>query len=128
MINIITGNYAYWFILLLVAIGFYGMIFKRHFVKKVIGMNILQVAIIMFYLASAARWNATVPVKTEQVAVQNYFQYINPLPHILMLTAIVVGVATNGVAYALLITIYKRYGTLDENELLKKMQAEEEDE
>jgi multicomponent Na+:H+ antiporter subunit C len=93
-------------------------------VKKLIGMVIFQVAIIMFYLSSAVKWNGTIPVIDPNLGVADTSRYINPLQHCLMLTAIVVGVATSGVAYALVITIYRRFKTLDEKELLDRMKED----
>lgn len=128
MSKYILGNYAYWMVLLLLSVGLYGMMFKSNLVKKVIGMNILQVAIIMFYLVAGSKPGGTVPVKDDRVDVAQEMRYVNPLPHTLMLTAIVVGVATNGVAYALLITIFQRYRTLEEKVLQNKMAKEKDDE
>ncbi len=115
------GHYAYWFIIGLLLIGFYAIIFKRNLVKQVIGLSIFQTSIILFWVASAVKWNATVPIYDPAFPLEETANYINPLPHTLMLTAIVVGVATLGVAFALLITIYKHYKTLDEEELIKEM-------
>ncbi|HKI82327.1 MAG TPA: cation:proton antiporter subunit C, partial [Pseudodesulfovibrio sp.] len=98
---------------------------KRNLVKKLIGLNILQSSVILIYVASATKLNATVPVVEAEHGAEHVAahaaDFINPLQHTLMLTAIVVGVATTGVAFALLITIWRRYGTLDEAELLQKM-------
>ena len=122
MLDFIIGHYAYWFILVLLVIGLYGMIIKKNLVKKVIGMSIFQISIILFFIASSAKWNATVPILENSEQAVNAARYINPLPHTLMLTAIVVGVATSGVAFALIIRIYRRYRTLDETILLKNME------
>ena len=124
MLETLAGHYAYWFIMLLLGIGLYGMIFKNNLVKKIIGMSIFQVSIILFFVASASKWNATVPVLEYGIQGEALVQYINPLPHTLMLTAIVVGVAISGVAFALIIRIYRQYRTLDENTLLKYMKLE----
>ena len=121
MIKFMLGHYAYWFILALLVIGLYGMIIKNNIVKKVIGMSIFQVAVILFFIASSSKWMATVPILNHLDHAAEAARYINPLPHTLMLTAIVVGVATNGVAFALIISIYRRYRTLDETSLLEKM-------
>jgi len=126
MIDFFLGHYAYWFIFALLTIGLYGMILKRNLVKKIIGMSIFQVAVILFYIASSSKWMATVPVLEHSAGAVETAKYINPLPHTLMLTAIVVGVATSGVAFALVIMIYRRYRTLDEPELLKRMKEENE--
>ena len=127
MFDVLAGHYAYWFILVLLIIGLYGMIFKKNLVKKVIGMAIFQVAIILFFVASASKWNATVPVLDHGQQEGAMVPYINPLPHTLMLTAIVVGVATTGVAFALVISIYKRYKTLEEPKLLERMKKDNDD-
>ena len=128
----LLGHYAYIAVALLLVIGLYAILTKRNLVKKLIGLNILQAAIILIWVASATREGATVPVLEAahdaaggaEHAIEAA-HYINPLPHTLMLTAIVVGVATTGVAFALLISIYRRYGTLDEDELLRRMQQGE---
>jgi len=119
--DFLVGHYFYWFVFLLMAIGLYGIVLKRNLIKKVIGMSIFQVAIILFFVASASKWGATVPVLDPKLGAADTAKYINPLPHCLMLTAIVVGVATSGVAFALIISIWRRFKTLDESELLEKM-------
>jgi multicomponent Na+:H+ antiporter subunit C len=124
MMDFFLGHYAYWFILILLVIGLYGMILKKNLIKKVIGMAIFQAAIIMFFIAGSSKWAATVPVLDPSRGAADPAQYINPLPHTLMLTAIVVGVATSGVAFALIIMIYRRYHTLDESTLIQKMKSD----
>ncbi len=109
----------------LLVIGLYAILTKQNLMKKLIGLNIVQAAIILIWVAAATKEDATVPVLDSPghgaQPVVEAADYLNPLPHTLMLTAIVVGVATTGVAFALLISIYRRYGTLDEPELLDKM-------
>lgn len=126
IIDFILGHYAYWFTFILMMIGLYGMMMKKNLVKKLIGMNIFQVSIIIFYVSTAVKWGGTVPVLDPNISVANTANYINPLPHCLMLTAIVVGVATTGVAFALVISIFKRYKTLDESVLLERMKKDNE--
>lgn len=121
MTSYFIGHAAYYFIIVLLLIGMWGMLFKKNLLKKLIGMNILQSSIILFYVVSASKYNATVPVLDPRLGTIDSSQYINPLPHTLMLTAIVVSVATTGVALALLIVIYRKFGTLNEDELLEKM-------
>jgi multicomponent Na+:H+ antiporter subunit C len=99
------------------------MIFKTTLAKKLIGMTIFQVSIIMFYVASAVKWSATVPVLDDAIGVADAASYISPLQHCLMLTAIVVGVATSGVAFSLVIAIYRHYKTLDESLLIERMKS-----
>jgi len=125
MVDFFLGHYAYWFMFALMTLGLWGMIFKRNLVKKLIGMTIFQVSVIIFYIATSSKWGATVPVLDPALGVADTAKYIDPLPHTLMLTAIVVGVATSGVAFALVISIYKRYKTLDENQLYQKLTKEE---
>lgn len=122
MLDFFMGHYAYWFTMILLAIGLYGMLIKKNLVKKTIGLSIFQVGVILFFVSVAMKRGATVPVKTDNLPVSDVANYMNALPHTLMLTAIVVGVATLGVAYALIIKIYNRYETLDEEELLDKIQ------
>lgn len=122
MIEFFVGHYAYWFTITILAVGLYGMLMKKNLVKKVIGLSIFQAGVILFFVSVAAKHGATVPVRDYDLPVSEVANYMNPLPHTLMLTAIVVGVATLGVAFALLIAIYNRYGTLNEQELLDRIQ------
>ncbi|WP_020402393.1 cation:proton antiporter subunit C [Gracilimonas tropica] len=122
MLDFFMGHYAYWFTIILLAIGLYGMLIKKNLVKKIIGLSIFQAGVILFFVSVAMKNGATVPVKADNLPVSEVSNYLNALPHTLMLTAIVVGVATLGVAFALMINIYNRYGTLNEEELLDKIQ------
>ena len=115
------GHLQYWLSAALLLIGLYGMLAKPHFVRKLMAMNILQVAVIMFFISLAAKSGATPPIALEGAEPLVGVSYVNPLPHALMLTAIVVSVSTTGVALALLIRIHLRYGTLNEVELLEKL-------
>ncbi len=122
MLDFVLGHYAYWFVIVLLTIGLYGMLLKRNLVKKLIGMTIFQTSILIFWVAGSSKWDATVPVLDPAIPHSETANYINPLPHTLMLTAIVVGVATLGVALALLISVYRNYRTLDEDVLIDRMQ------
>ncbi len=117
------GKYNYWISIVLMMIGFYAMIGKRNLVKKLVGMNIFQTAIILYFVSTAAKKGATIPIVEhgpgETIHAIHAAQYVNPLPHVLMLTAIVVMVSTFGVALALIIMIYHRYQTLEEDEILE---------
>jgi multicomponent Na+:H+ antiporter subunit C len=115
-----VNDYTYLMTGSLLAIGLYGMIGKRNLIKKLIGMNIFQTAIFLFFIQGATKLKATVPVFDAQFG-RAATDYINPLPHVLILTAIVVSVATTGVALALLISIYRRYRSLDEETILERM-------
>jgi multicomponent Na+:H+ antiporter subunit C len=119
----IFSKYNYWIYITLMMVGFYAIIGKRNLVKKLVGMNIFQTALILYFVSTAAKKGATIPIVAhghgEAVHVIHAAQYVNPLPHVLMLTAIVVMVSTFGVALALIVMIYRRYKTLEEDEILK---------
>jgi multicomponent Na+:H+ antiporter subunit C len=120
--DFLIGHYSYWLTIALICVGLYGILFKRSLVKKMIGLSILQSAIILFWVSIATKWGATVPVRDPSISTVEVANYLNPLPHTLMLTAIVVGVATLGVGFSLMIAIWNRYKTLDETEILNKIQ------
>jgi len=127
MLDFIVSKYNYWMYIVLMMLGFYAMIGKRNLVKKIIGMNIFQTAIILFFVSTACKWGgATLPILQHAHGHAGHMEhavevahYINPLPHVLMLTAIVVSIATLGVALAIVIMIYRKYNTLEEDEILK---------
>jgi multicomponent Na+:H+ antiporter subunit C len=124
MIEYIVSKHSYWFYVILIMIGFYGMMVKNNLMKKLIGMNIFQWSIILFFISIGAKKGATIPIiETHGVLTHAVMaaDYINPLPHVLMLTAIVVAVATTGIALALLIIIYQKYGTLEEDEIIEAL-------
>ena len=114
MIEIFFEKYIYWFSILLMMIGLYAMIEKGNLIKKIIGMNIFQTAVFLFYISIAKVEGGTAPILWKKADL-----YANPLPHVLILTAIVVSVSVTAVALALVLRIYKAYGTIEEEELLK---------
>ncbi len=124
----ILSDYNYWIYILLMMIGLYAMLGKNNLVKKVIGMSIFQTAIIVFYVSIGAKEHASIPIIAnghghEAVeAVIDVAHYANPLPHVLMLTAIVVSVGTLGVALAICLGIYRRYNSLEEDEIQEQLQ------
>jgi len=120
----IIAKYNYWIYVVLMMIGFYAMIGKNNLVKKLLGMNIFQTAIILMFISAGVKTGGHIPVLDKQAALEhgvNSALINNPVPHVLMLTAIVVSVSVTGVALALMQRIYRRYGTLEENEILEKM-------
>ena len=121
MEDTVFGHLHYWLSTALLLIGLYGMLVNPNLVKKLMAMNILQVAVITFFISIAAKSGAAPPIAVDGDGTLTSLSYVNPLPHALMLTAIVVSVSTTGVALALLIRIYRRYGTLNEGELLEKL-------
>ena len=102
--------------------GFYIMVTHHNLVKKLIGMYIVQTSVIFFLVAISAKTGATVPILLSGTDPVQAATYTNPLPHVLTLTAIVVQVATLGVSLALVAAIYRKYGSLDENEILKRLE------
>jgi multicomponent Na+:H+ antiporter subunit C len=100
------------------------MMMKRNYLKKCLGMGILQMSVIMFWILVAFKEGATLPVYHPAIGVDDPDLYLNPLPHTLMLTAIVVAVVMLGVSFALVVAVYRNYGTLDERELLERMREE----
>jgi len=120
-VEALLDHYPYYLSTILLAIGLWGMFAKRNLMKKLIGMTVFQVAIILLFISTSAKIDGTFPALLAHSGAPDPALYVNPLPHVLMLTAIVVMVATSGVALAILLLIYRRYQTLDETELLKRM-------
>ena len=108
----------YMLALILFGISIYGMIVCGNYLKKLMCMNMMQVAIIFFFLTFGQKEGATLPVAMNQIS--SVDAYINPLPHALMLTAIVVSLGTTGVGLALLMRIKDIYGTSEEDEITGK--------
>ena len=113
-------RYVYFMIVILLVIGLYGMLGKRNLLKKVIGMNIFQTAIFLFFIEGSTKLGGTVPVITPQFGTDPA-KYVNPLPHVLILTGIVVALSLTGVALAFLIRIRRTYHSLDEKFIMKEM-------
>ena len=129
ILELIIARGNFWAYILLMMIGLYAMIAKRNFVKKIIGMNIFQTSVILFYISTAYKRGASIPIIAGggghgAHGAVHAADYINPLPHVLMLTAIVVSVATLGVALALAIRVYKEYGSLEEDEINRQLRME----
>ena len=102
--------------------GFYIMVTRYNLIKKLIGMYLVQTSVIFFLVSISAKKEATVPVLMSTTDPVQAAIYVNPLPHVLTLTAIVVGVATLGVGLALCAAIYRKYGSLDEEDILEKIE------
>ena len=112
----LIGLWNYWAVIVLMMIGLYIMISRGNLVKKIMGMNIFQVSVIMLYVSMGKVRGGTAPILQE--GLENVV-YSNPLPHVLMLTAIVVGVATTAVGLALAVRIKEAYGTVEEDEIVQ---------
>jgi len=124
IIDIVHAEYNYWIYTALMMIGFYAMIAKKNLIKKIIGANIFQTAIFLFYISLADITGGTAPIIWEG---HEDVIYTNPVPHCLILTAIVVSVSTTAVALALIIRIYREYGSIEEDVILaarKSLQPE----
>lgn len=113
------GLYNYWVVIFLMMTGLYVVIARGNFVKKIIGLNIFQVSVIMFYVSMGKVRGGTAPIEAAGFEI-----YSNPLPHVLMLTAIVVGVATTALALAIIVRIREAYGTIEEDEI-REIEREE---
>ncbi len=124
MVELLADRYWYVLVLLLLAIGLYGMFALRNLAKKVIGMTIFTTAIYLFFIEGSVVEGGTAPVLDPAVGLDPG-RYVDPLPHLLILTAIVVGVAIVGVALALLVRIYRTHGTLDEDVVIDRLGREE---
>ncbi len=117
----VSGLWVYWLIIVLMMVGLYIVIARDNLVKKVMGLNIFQAAAILFYVSMAKVEGGTAPIVPQDAGhgaghEGHEILYSNPLPHVLMLTAIVVGVATTALALALAVRIHREYGTSEEDE------------
>lgn len=113
--------YNYWVVIFLMMAGFYTLIASNHLIKKIIGLNIFQTSVFMLYISMGKVAGGTAPIAAEGIET-----YSNPLPHVLILTAIVVGIATTSLALALVIRIKESYDTVQENEILELDQISDE--
>ena len=110
--SMILGLYNYWIVIVLMMIGFYIIIAHGHLIKKIVGLNIFQTSVFIFYISLGKVEGGTAPIWQENITL-----YSNPLPHVLILTAIVVGIATTALGLALTIRLKEAYGTIDEDEI-----------
>jgi multicomponent Na+:H+ antiporter subunit C len=106
------GHFNYWVVVVLVMTGLYVVMANANLVKKVLGLNIFQAAVFILYISAGKLEGGTAPILAE-----GFSRYANPLPHVLILTAIVVGVATTALALALVVRIHDAYGTIEEDEI-----------
>ncbi len=125
----VLGLFNYWVVIFLMMVGFYALISRGNLVKKVIGLNIFQTSVIIFYVSTGKIAGGTAPIlmgDDHGVAEAGAeVLYSNPLPHVLMLTAIVVGVATMAMALALVVRIRETYGTIEDDEIQEQVLADE---
>jgi len=108
----LLGLYNYWMVVVLMMTSFYVVISSGNLVKKVIGLNIFQTSVFILYITVGKLEGGSAPIVAEGVT-----RYSNPLPHVLILTAIVVGIATTALALALVVRIHRAYGTIEERDI-----------
>ena len=109
------GHYSYFVTVLLMVAGLYVTIARGNLVKKLIGLSIFQTSVYLLYIAPGKLIGATAPIVAK-----GYESYSNPLPHVLILTAIVVGVATIALGLAIVVRIHEAYGTIEEDQILEQ--------
>lgn len=110
--TMVGGLYNYWIVIVLMMIGFYIVMAQENLIKKIVGLNVFQVSVFMLYITVANVDGGTAPILND-----NYELYSNPLPHVLILTAIVVGVAMTALGLALVVRIRDAFGTIEDDEL-----------
>jgi len=108
----VLGLYNYWIAIFLMMTGFYVVIAHGNLVKKIVGLNIFQVSVFILYISMGQVQGGSAPILAAGVT-----SYSNPLPHVLILTAIVVGVATTALGLALVVRINEAYGTVEEDDI-----------
>ena len=116
LLNHIVTHWNYLAVIVLMMIGLYIMISRGNLVKKIMGMNIFQTSVILLYVSMGKVTGGTAPILIEG---QADVIYSNPLPHVLMLTAIVVGVASSALGLALIVRVKEAYGTVEEDEIVE---------
>ena len=109
----ILGLYNYWVFAVLLMIGFYAVIARPNMVKKLLGLGIFQAAVFLLYITMDKVEGGTAPIIQKGVTDAIYS---NPLPQVLILTAIVVGISTTALGLALVVRIYEAYGSIEEDE------------
>jgi multicomponent Na+:H+ antiporter subunit C len=111
----VMSHFNYLVVVVLMMIGFYIVISGSNLVKKVVGLSIFQVSVFLLYISMGKIIGGTAPILDDRFTV-----YSNPLPHVLILTAIVVGVATTALAGALIVRINEAYGSIEEDEIYRQ--------
>lgn len=104
--------YNYWIVVFLMMVGLYIVVEHGNLIKKLIGLSIFQAAVFVLYISMGKVRGGTAPIIAE-----GFETYSNPLPHVLILTAIVVGIATTALGLALVVRIREAYGTIEEDEI-----------
>ncbi len=110
--NVVAGLYNYWIVIFLMMLGFYVLIAHGNLVKRLVGLGIFQTSIFILFISMGKVAGGTAPILAD-----GFTRYSNPLPHVLILTAIVVGVATTALGLALVVRIREAYGTVEEEDI-----------
>lgn len=111
----IVGHMNYWLFIVLMMTGLFIVVHKGNLVKKIVGLNIFQSAVFMLYISMGRVDGGTAPIFPLDLDIDPATIYSNPLPHVLILTAIVVGVATTALGLALVVRIREEYDTIEED-------------
>ena len=114
----IVGHVNYWLFVVLMMTGLYVVVSRGNLVKKIVGLNMFQTAVFMLYISTGKVDGGTAPIFPTDMKIDPEVVYSNPLPHVLILTAIVVGVATTALGLALVVRIREEFETIEEDELL----------
>ncbi len=117
LLHEIAAHYTQWITVFLMVAGLYIVIARGNMVKKLVGLSLFQTSVYLLYISPGKIIGGTAPILDPKFAV-----YSNPLPHVLILTAIVVGVATLALGLALVVRINEAYGTIEEDEIFKRDQ------
>jgi multicomponent Na+:H+ antiporter subunit C len=114
-LDFVLGHYNYWMFVILMMTGLYVTVSRGNLIKKIVGLNLFQTSVFMLYISMGKVIGGTAPILLDDPDTV----YSNPLPHVLILTAIVVGIATTALALALVVRIRETYGTVEEDDILK---------
>ena len=121
---LLTGHSIYWLFIILMMTGFYIVVSRGNLIKKIIGLNLFQTSVFLFYISIGKVSGGTAPILPMKLKVDDFSVYSNPLPHVLILTAIVVGVATTALGLALIIRIKEAYNSIEEDDLLEENRSQ----
>jgi multicomponent Na+:H+ antiporter subunit C len=113
LIETVLAHYNYWITIFLMVAGIYVVVARSNMIKKLIGLGVFQTSVYLLYLSPGKILGGTAPILDPKFQL-----YSNPLPHVLILTAIVVGVATLALGLALVVRINESYGTIEEDEIM----------
>jgi multicomponent Na+:H+ antiporter subunit C len=116
-LNFIYGHLPYWLFIILMLSGLFIVVSRGNLIKKIVGLNIFQTSVFMFYISIGKMKGGTAPILLDKYANNSAVIYSNPLPHVLILTAIVVGIATTALGLALIIKIREEYDTVEEDDI-----------